>query len=190
MGIDLNSLDRRVTLLETASKLFNQHGFHATGIDLIIKESGTSKATLYKYFKNKETLIVEVLKHRQKNVMSMIGMQLKQNKDDNYPILSIFDLYHEWFQQRDFYGCFFQKASAEFGDTKSAVNQYCLQAKTDLLDVFAKSLNQSNTASRTEWFDAKSIMYLLDGSIVDAQISKNKDSALQAKQIAYRMLSS
>ena len=41
---------RRDLLVKTAYRLFNAQGYHATGIDQILAESGVAKATLYKYF--------------------------------------------------------------------------------------------------------------------------------------------
>ena len=43
--------ERRDHLVQTALRLFQSNGFHATGIDRIIAESGVAKMTLYKHFK-------------------------------------------------------------------------------------------------------------------------------------------
>ena len=51
-------------LLETALRLFNQNGYHATGIDLIIAESGVAKTTLYRHFETKDDLILAALERR------------------------------------------------------------------------------------------------------------------------------
>lgn len=187
-GNRLKPSTRRKVLLDTASKLFNQFGFHPTGIDLIIKESGTSKATLYNHFKNKETLILEVLKSRQNEAISNIKIEIKQNKSNEFPILTIFDIYHDWFQQTNFYGCFFQKASSEFSDEKSSINQYCVQAKNELFELITSFLQQQNHDLVSAKVKARGLMILLDGSIIDAQISKNKNAAIQAKDIAHQML--
>ncbi len=48
----------RMHLLDTALRLFNQRGYHATGIDLIIAEGGVAKTTLYRHFETKEDLIL------------------------------------------------------------------------------------------------------------------------------------
>ncbi len=48
---------RALKVLETSRKLFNAHGFHGVGVDLIIESSQIAKATFYKYFQSKEQLI-------------------------------------------------------------------------------------------------------------------------------------
>ncbi len=45
---------KRDLLVETALDLFCSDGFHATGIDKILAESGVAKMTMYKHFKSKD----------------------------------------------------------------------------------------------------------------------------------------
>lgn len=182
--------DRRQIILKTAYKLFNQYGFHPTGIDLIIKESSTSKATLYKYFKNKETLILEVLKTRHNNVITNIHTAIKNSTQNEFPILAIFDIYSNWFKQTSFYGCFFHKAGSEFSDKNSPINQFSVQSKKELLELISLNLHQQNHDRSTAKVKARGIMMLLDGAIVDAQTFQNKDAAIEAKHIALKMLQS
>ena len=55
---------KRDHLVETALDLFCRDGFHATGIDKILAESGVAKMTLYKHFKSKDELILAALHRR------------------------------------------------------------------------------------------------------------------------------
>jgi len=53
----------RQKILDTASKLFQIKGYNATGLNEILKESGSPKGSLYYYFPNgKEELAVEAIK--------------------------------------------------------------------------------------------------------------------------------
>ena len=56
--------NKRDQLLSTAEDLFYRDGYHATGIDRILAESGVAKMTLYKHFKSNDELIVAVLDAR------------------------------------------------------------------------------------------------------------------------------
>ena len=49
---------KREQLLSTAVDLFYREGYHATGIDRILAESGVAKMTLYKHFRSKDELIM------------------------------------------------------------------------------------------------------------------------------------
>jgi len=44
-------------ILATAEMLFAQHGFDATGIDLIAKTAGITKSLIYYYFKSKDEIL-------------------------------------------------------------------------------------------------------------------------------------
>ena len=55
---------KRDQLIDTALTLFYRDGFHATGIDRILAESGVAKMTLYKHFKSKDELIEAALQTR------------------------------------------------------------------------------------------------------------------------------
>ena len=69
-------------ILETADRLFSDEGIHTVGIDRLISESGVTKATFYKHYGAKDTLIVEYVKHRHENVKSDIEPVLADRSDD------------------------------------------------------------------------------------------------------------
>ncbi|WP_042347473.1 TetR/AcrR family transcriptional regulator [Bacillus massiliigorillae] len=57
-----NKRDSRESILEAASRLFNLQGYHATGLNQILKESGAPKGSLYYHFPNgKEQLAIEAV---------------------------------------------------------------------------------------------------------------------------------
>lgn len=49
---------KREVLLREAAAAFNKHGFHATSLDDIAQNLGVTKAALYYYFPNKQTLLL------------------------------------------------------------------------------------------------------------------------------------
>ncbi len=51
----------RDRLLEAATRLFCRYGINAVGVDTVVNEAGTAKATLYKTFGSKELLVSAVL---------------------------------------------------------------------------------------------------------------------------------
>jgi TetR/AcrR family transcriptional regulator, mexJK operon transcriptional repressor len=54
-------LDRRSRYLEAAMRLFAEHGYVGTTMDMVIAETGGSKATLYKHFPTKEDLVTGLM---------------------------------------------------------------------------------------------------------------------------------
>lgn len=54
--------NKRNTILRAALLLFGEKGFDGTSMDMIARQIGYSKATLYQYFENKEELFSAVMK--------------------------------------------------------------------------------------------------------------------------------
>src|SRR5262245_12064772 len=51
----------RDRILATASDLFYREGVHAVGVDLVVKESGIAKTSLYRHFGSKDSLVAAFL---------------------------------------------------------------------------------------------------------------------------------
>lgn len=173
---------RKDQLLATAFRLFNQQGYHATGIDQILAESGVAKATLYKYFPSKEDLILAVLERRHAelaaHLQNAIAKQSGQAK-----VLAVYDALDAWFNTDSFQGCNFIHASAEYADPEHPIHRYAAEHKRWLRDVLKMSLAEMNQAS---WADA--LLMLADGAIVAAQVRGDLNAAKLARQAAERLL--
>ena len=61
---------KRSQIIQVATELFGKYGYHAVGVDWIIREAEVSKKTLYNHFNSKENLIVEVLEKRDADCFS------------------------------------------------------------------------------------------------------------------------
>ena len=99
---------KRELLVDTAIDLFYRDGFHATGIDKILAESGVAKMTLYKHFKSKDELILAALRKRDEifrnDFMNAVAARAKAPRDR---LLAVFDVLGDWFATRGFSGCIF-----------------------------------------------------------------------------------
>ncbi len=109
------AVSRRDHLIDTAIRLFNRDGFHATGIDAILAEAGVAKMTLYNHFKSKDDLIVAALEVRDERWMAWFRGDLNRRaRTPERRLLLIFELLGEWFGQPDFRGCMFINAASEY----------------------------------------------------------------------------
>src|SRR3982751_5168753 len=69
----------RDQIIETTCDLLELQGYHATGLNKIIKESGSPKGSLYYHFPGgKEELAIEAVNHVGKIVLQRIRENLEQ----------------------------------------------------------------------------------------------------------------
>lgn len=76
------SVETKTKLLLTASKLFQKQGYHATGLNQIIKESGCPKGSLYYYFpEGKEQLATEAINRVKERAVKEVKEMFSQFDD-------------------------------------------------------------------------------------------------------------
>ena len=115
----------RERVLETAYELFSRHGTRAVGVDRIIAESGVAKMTLYRNFASKDDLILAFLERREER-WTRAWLQDTVESRAATPaqrLLTIFDVFGEWFARDDFEGCSFINVMLELDDPSSPVRR-------------------------------------------------------------------
>jgi TetR/AcrR family transcriptional repressor of lmrAB and yxaGH operons len=74
-----NKLDTRDKFIKTASRLFQVQGYHVTGLNEILKESGAPRGSFYYHFPNgKEELALEAIKLSSENIQRDIKNTLER----------------------------------------------------------------------------------------------------------------
>ncbi len=117
-------------MLDTALRLFNQHGYNATGIDLIIAEAGVAKTTLYRHFDTKEDLILAALERRdEEDRLAMRAFVEQRTSDPVERLLATFDFLEITVRDKQFRGCMFMSAAGEHKDTVDPVFRASLMHK-------------------------------------------------------------
>ncbi len=106
---------KRQEIIDQALQIFYDGGFHATGVDKVMADSGISKRTLYKYFPSKEQLIEAVLDHYAGSVdCALFGPASERSNDPRGQILALFDVRRESMDANNYQGCLAMKAAEEF----------------------------------------------------------------------------
>src|ERR1700759_5126938 len=108
----------RERILNAAYELFSRRGIRAVGTEEVIARAGVAKATLYRHFATKNDLVLAVLQRREE--IWTHGLIQAGSEEPSPPpeerLLAIFDVLHEWFQNRDGYeGCSFINVLLEMG---------------------------------------------------------------------------
>jgi AcrR family transcriptional regulator len=74
--------ERRGQLLQAASEVFVERGYHAAGMDEIADRAGVSKPVLYQHFSSKLELYLAVLAKHVENLVSGVRQALRTTTDN------------------------------------------------------------------------------------------------------------
>lgn len=177
--------NKREQLLNTALQLFYREGYHSTGIDRILAESGVAKMTLYKYFKSKDELILAVLQLQHEQIAERMGLALG-NLAPREAILRAYDGLHLWLSEKSFCGCLFLHAAAEFHDRGHPIHRQAAEHKGFVLSYFRSALLALGVAQVDPL--AAQLQFLFEGAVSMAHLYGPADQALQAKAAAEQLL--
>jgi len=179
MSTDTQALKKQ-EILDRAERLFYCGGFHATGVDTVLADSGISKRTLYKYFASKEELIQAVLDRYAANVDRMLFEPAMARVDDpRRQILAVFDVRRELMDMTDYVGCLAMKAAQEYKDRHPGIEESGRQSVEHVEARFvelcrAAGLADPETVGRT-------VALLLQGAVVTSQLRRDTSAFETAK---------
>ncbi|GAC1031316.1 TetR family transcriptional regulator [Pseudomonas sp. No.21] len=176
---------KRDQLIDTAIALFYRDGFHATGIDRILAESGVAKMTLYKHFKSKEELIEAALRQRLEPSRQLMAWAL-ENLSPTAAILAVFDGLHQLLHGSEFFGCAFVNAAAEFHDRDHPIHRVAAMHKANAEQHFRSALERLEVPEPERL--ARQLQYLMEGAITMAHMQGPAQQALEARDAAAVLL--
>lgn len=179
--------NKRSALIAKALPLFYRNGFHATGMDLVAKETGVSKTSIYKHFRSKEELILAVLRLRDEQFRNWLVRRMEAlGTGPEGQLIAMFDALGEWFRETRFQGCMFVKAAAEYQERTDAINRQAWQHK-ELLINHLTGLCRAATLAEPEAM-ARKLLLLKEGAIILAAMSHDDAPAQEAKAMAEALL--
>lgn len=174
---------KRDHLVDTALELFCRDGFRATGIDRIIAESGVAKMTLYNHFRSKDDLILAALRRRDETFRNWFMRAVERRATaPRDRLAALFDTLGDWFADRTFNGCVFINAAAEHCTSSEPIRNSIREHKT-LMRAYVRDLARDAQVHDPEAL-TDSLCLLIEGAIVECQISGDTASATRAGRAA------
>ena len=172
----------RERILEAAYDLFAHHGIQAIGVDEIIRRAGVAKATFYNQFTSKNELVLEFLNLREQRwTLAWIeGEATRRAATAEAQLLTIFDLFDEWFHREDFEADSFVNVLLELGATHPA-GKASIEHIEKVRAIITKLAEEAGLRA-TESF-TRSWHILMKGSIVCAAAG-DADAAKRAQAMA------
>ncbi|PWV59412.1 TetR family transcriptional regulator [Frischella perrara] len=149
------------TILTAAESLFNEQGYCPVSLELVAESAGVSKRTLYKYFGDKNGLVCKVLEKRnaffKKSLTDVIAV-FSGRKDK---INAIVSWHIKWFNDKNYRGCMFVRAKAEYDNKSEEVCAIVKEHKQWIQDSICQCLGGTEQSLEP----ALLIMLILEGMI-------------------------
>lgn len=177
---ELNPKER---ILQTATRLFHQQGYQATGINQVIEEADVARASLYQHYESKEKLCIAYLNHRHENWFNKLKTFTEKVTEPKLKVLAAFDFLHTMNKEENFQGCAFLNILSEITDKDKEILALIQSHKTDV----RKYISSLFKASKLE----KDHVYLLfESAIMESKLFKNQWPVNEAKKIAGHLIDS
>ncbi|MDE8588841.1 TetR/AcrR family transcriptional regulator [Arthrobacter sp. NQ4] len=174
-----NSVER---ILSVAYELFSRRGIRDVGVNELIERSGVAKATFYRHFPSKDSLVLAFLEQRDKlwTVEAIVAQARGRGQTPEERLLAIFDVLGEWFRRDDFEGSTFTQVLLEMGPShplgQASIN-YLAKLRSHV-----QALAEEAGLVDPDGF-ARSWQILMKGSIISAT-GGDLDAGKRAQQMA------
>ncbi|WP_423923669.1 TetR/AcrR family transcriptional regulator [Frigoribacterium sp. 2-23] len=113
----------KARILETADRLFYHEGIRVVGVDRLIAEASVTKATFYKHYGAKDSLVVAYVIGRHDADVADFERLTGGSVDARASVLALADGLSIRLQRPDYRGSAYANAAAEFSDPTHPVRQ-------------------------------------------------------------------
>lgn len=128
----------RERLLGTASRLFYAEGITGVGVDRIVSDAATTRATMYRHFDGKQDLVVAWLEAEDETIRGYFTAAAAGTDDPSLLMDAVIDGIVADATRYHTRGCPFINAAAEYPDPDSPVRQVVTRHRTWFHDTLAE----------------------------------------------------
>ncbi|EJL01744.1 MULTISPECIES: TetR/AcrR family transcriptional regulator [Pseudomonas] len=183
---EITGNETRDIILDVAEKLIYKSGIAATGMDLLVKTAGVSRKSIYRYFTNKDDLVVAALKRRDERWMLWFSTEVDKAPNPAARLLNLFTVLKGWFDSEGFRGCAFINTSGETGDPQDPVRQVAKLHKQKLLEYVTRLCIDQGIENPEAL--ARQLLILIDGAITVALVMGDHSAADDARDMLKTLL--
>ncbi len=148
--------DPRERILAVADRLFYTEGVRATGTEKIMSIAEVAKATFYRHFESKDTLVLAYLENRDQALWDYLSLPTPPK--NLREALTKFEQMANW---PEIVGCPFLRIASEYPDTAHPFHRLAIQHQNKIVDYLADLLEPSSIDRRAA---AAAILSIIDGA--------------------------
>ncbi|GEL25071.1 TetR family transcriptional regulator [Pseudonocardia sulfidoxydans NBRC 16205] len=156
--------EARSRLLDTASRIFYAEGLHSVGVDRIITEAETTRATFYRHFPSKEDLVTSYLREADHALRERFARSLADSTAPEDAIRAVASDIAADIQRAGFRGCAFLNAAAEYPDPTHPVHRQVMEHRDWFLGAMTELYDQVGDGPAEP--PARHFVMLRDGAMV------------------------
>ena len=173
-------------IIEVASRLFEVQGYHATGINQIVAESGAPKGSLYYYFPGgKEEIAAEAIHQAGRFIVGHIEQDLAVQDDPVEGFRRFIRTVARQVEAVNYRAGGPLTTVALESATTDRLNQACQEVYQQILDAFQSKLVEGGYSKKRAARLATLIASALEGAVVLSRIRRNAEPLRQiAEEVA------
>lgn len=181
-----NKHNAREAIVDTASRLFFTQGYHATGLNQIIKDSESPKGSLYYYFpRGKEELALTCISRTSEIVAELLRHYAEKQQSTATMVQDFILEVARKAEETSFEGFvpFSFWVAVETSCVSDELRSACQSVFKDWQDVIKHSLLAEGVEEHMAVDKASVIVSLYEGALLQALTHKNTQPLLAAAQI-------
>lgn len=174
-------------LLDSACKLFYQDGVQAVGIDRLLKDADTAKASLYSNFGSKDALVAAYLERQAASARQRVEERVRAYEGTPASrLLKMFDFLSEWTREKDFRGCPFQNAASEITDPDHPAKAVIERQREWLVGLVRGLVHDAGVRPVEPLTQALVVLY--DGAVAGSLVHRKGPGPKAARWAAERLI--
>ncbi|MBS6041547.1 TetR/AcrR family transcriptional regulator [Clostridium baratii] len=178
-----NKIDTREKILMTASQMFFSNGYHATGLNAILKKSESPKGSLYYYFPNgKEELALEAIKVVKESIKEEIKEKLYSCNNPiegiQKVILNVADIVGRDEIEK---GTTVSLLALEASQTNEILRKACVETFRTWENLYEDRLLELNIEKEDAIEVSRMIQIMIEGAIIMSLTKKDNSSLILVK---------